>query len=136
MAMEKRMDKDIEHRKDKRAVIVGSYVQYKVLDASRWSLYQDELREPIKNISRSGVCFETGEALLPNMLVGLNIKFNEAAPPIKLFGRVVWSRDKKDEGLRYENGIVFSLWIKEKDRRELDRFIEGQLAEGTIYKWS
>ena|SRR3990167_3481317 len=130
------MNKDIERRKFNRVGIIGSYVQYKVLNAAKWSLYQDKLEEPVKNISTGGVCFDSKDPISPNTLLGLNIKFNEAAMPIKIFGRVAWSRDKKEEDKKFEIGVIFSGWTKDRDKLELNKFIEDHLVEGTIYKWS
>src|SRR3989338_3933830 len=129
-------NKEAERRKFQRAEIIGTYVQYKVLDAAKWTFYQDELEEPIKNISRGGVCFESKDTIPPNTLLGLNIRFSKAAEPVKMFGRVVWSRDKKEEDQRFEIGVIFSWWMKERDKRELDKFVEAHLAEGALYRWS
>src|SRR3989338_3487957 len=126
--MNDELNKEAERRKAQRVGIIGSYVQYKVLYASRWTSYQDEVAEPIKNISKGGVCFESQGALPSDALLGLNIKFNEAASPIKMFGRIVWAREKRYNDRKSEVGVIFSWWMKEKDKRELDRFIERHLA--------
>lgn len=128
------VNKDFNRRRAERASIVGSYVSWKVLDANKWSVFENELEAPVINVSKGGICFSAKEGLPPNALLGLNIRFNEASQPIKMFGRVVWSKDKNYDSRNPEIGVMFSWWMREKDKKELDRFVDEHIAEGFIYK--
>ena len=67
------------------------------------------------NLSSSGLCLLSDEALMPDRHLALELQIEEREEPFVAIGRVVWcDRD----GDRYRIGICFT-WLREEDRRDL-----------------
>jgi len=67
------------------------------------------------NLSGSGVCIASTEALPPERHVALELTLSDRDEPVVAVGKVVWcDRD----GDRFRVGICYT-WLREEDRRDL-----------------
>lgn len=89
------------------------------------------LKSFASNIGSDGLCFETKEEFKKEEPVNLRFFFyGDAVPMMKIQAHIVWK--KEVETINYY-GVYFDL-IEEKDKLELNRYIESKIAETTLEK--